>query len=125
MPAPVTICPARRSDLFVAPRGDDGRYVVKDPFNGSYFGLGEEEHWLLAALDGKQTADEICVAFQKQFDEPLSRDEFAEFVELAQSRGFLQPAEPKNDVPAPHPGAHAPRLANHAPRLATQSLLCW
>src|SRR5215471_19303276 len=50
------ILPARRSDLVIRALGEEGRYVVKDPRTSAYFQFGTEEHFLLAHLDGRQTA---------------------------------------------------------------------
>lgn len=93
------------------PLGNDGQCVVKDPCTGAYFQLGEEECFLLSQLDGRRGADAICAAFQECFGEPLSGEDLQAFLELAQSRGFLQPvADDGNWLPPP--GARPRRVAD-------------
>jgi Sulfotransferase domain/Coenzyme PQQ synthesis protein D (PqqD) len=90
MPQLATQLPARRPGLVSSPAGDDGRYLVRNRATGESFQLGEEEHFLLERLDGRQTADEICRDFADRFGEPLAEDELEEFVELSAERGLLQ-----------------------------------
>src|SRR5262245_1224207 len=87
-----------RPDLLLSPlqNGKAGQYAVKDLRTGDSFTLGEQEYFLLARLDGEQTGATLCQAFEEWFGEPLSEAELQEFVEVAQARGFLQPAEPRN-----------------------------
>src|SRR5262249_61148416 len=87
-----------RPDLLLSPlqNGKAGQYAVKDLRTGDSFTLGEQEYFLLARLDGEQTGAALCQAFEEWFGEPLSEAELQEFVELAQARGFLQPAAPRN-----------------------------
>ena len=59
--------PARRADLVVRSLGENERFVVKDPRNGAYYQLGEQEHFLLMQLDGTRTADAVCVNFAERF----------------------------------------------------------
>jgi putative peptide zinc metalloprotease protein len=94
-PAPPTPAhPARRPELVVRPLGARGPYVVKDPTTGAYYHLGEEEHFLLLQLDGRQDAPAICAAFAERFGQPLSDEELQEFLEMAKSRGLLQGERP-------------------------------
>jgi multidrug efflux pump subunit AcrA (membrane-fusion protein) len=116
--------PARRPDLVVRPLGERGQYVVKDPRTGNYFHLGEQEHFLLNALTGGQTDDELRNAFAEQFGEVLSADELAEFLETARAQGFLD----QQEAPVPTPAVSAAALGP-APFLpmpaACQRLLYW
>jgi multidrug resistance efflux pump len=82
--------PARRSDLIIRALGETGRYVAKEPRSGAYYQLGQEEHFLLEQLDGRNNADAICARFAERFGQPLSAAELNEFVEMARGRGFLQ-----------------------------------
>jgi hypothetical protein len=58
MSHPATLLPPRRPELVIGPLGDRGETVVKDPLGGGYYHLGAAEAFLLARLDGRQTADE-------------------------------------------------------------------
>src|SRR5262249_5321753 len=82
--------PCRRPDLVIRPLGDGGRYVIKDPSSGAFFEVGDEEHFLLAQLDGKRAADEIRAAFAERFGAPLTEEDLDEFLKLARTQGFLQ-----------------------------------
>jgi len=97
--------PVRRTDLVISPLGDNGRFVVKDPRTGSYFQLGEQEHFLLLLLDGEHAADTVCRKFEQQFAEPLSGDDLDGFLALARRKRLLrdeqQPDVPS--VPTPRP----------------------
>src|SRR5919199_1592885 len=88
-----TIPPARRPALVVGPPGADGQCVVKDPRAGRYFQLGEQEAFLLAQLDGEQTVEAVCAAFEAEFGEPLSEDDLGDFLEVVREGGLLQSAE--------------------------------
>jgi len=114
--------PARREELLLTPLGEDGRHVVKDPVSGEYFHLGASEIFLLKNLNGRQTPQAVCAAFEEQFDEPLDSDELAEFIELARSRGFLRPAENASRDEHPSAAAVQPMPAR---RRFRQSILYW
>lgn len=88
MSAVATLPPARRSDLLIREVGP-GQYVVKQSAEGSYFRIGPVEHFLLLALDGTRTAEEICTSFEERFGEPLSLEELDEFVELMRKRDLI------------------------------------
>src|ERR1051326_5067123 len=91
MPQLATPLPARSPELVLRPLGDRGPYVVKDPRTGAYFHLGEQEYFLLLGLDGQQSAEAVCRAFEQRFGEPLPEEDLRGFVGLAQEQGFLQP----------------------------------
>lgn len=82
--------PVRRPDLVIRPLGENGRYVVKDPGAGSYFQLGEQEHFLLLLLDGAHGADAVCRKFEEQFAEPLSVDDLDGFIGIARRQRLLR-----------------------------------
>ena len=84
------------------PGGESDRYAVKDLRTGDCYTLGGHEYFLLARLDGGQTAADLCQAFEARFGEELTEDELHEFVELARSRGFVEPVEPST-APAAEP----------------------
>lgn len=87
------LLPQRRDDLVVKATGE-GEYVVKLPTNGSYFQLGEVEHFLLAQLDGQSSPETVCQAFQQRFGEPLTPAEFDEFIAAIKPLGLLRGTEP-------------------------------
>jgi multidrug efflux pump subunit AcrA (membrane-fusion protein) len=92
MPTLNPLLPAHRPELLIRPLGDGGQYVVKDPLTGTYYHLGEAEHFLLTQLDGQQTAEAVRAAFEQRFGEPLSAEDFDDFLELARVQRFLQAA---------------------------------
>ena len=67
-----TQLPSCRPELVIRPLGDKGPYVVKEPRTGTYYHLGEEEHFLLTQLDGRRDAEAICAAFAERFGQPLA-----------------------------------------------------
>src|SRR5262245_1930560 len=89
--------PVRRTDLVIRPLGENGRYVVKDPGTGSYFQIGEQEHFLLLLLDGQHGADAVCRQFEAQFAEPLSTEDLDGFVVLARKRRLVREASESSD----------------------------
>jgi multidrug efflux pump subunit AcrA (membrane-fusion protein) len=121
------IPPARRPDLVLRPTGDKGDHVVKDPATGTYYNLGAQEAFLLEQLDGRQSAADVCAAFEKRFGEPLSEEDLDGFLDLARSRAFLQngrsPAAVVPTTTAPAPAA--PAGPPPAPRRSGQSILYW
>ena len=82
MPGLVTALPSRRPELIVRPLGDCGRYVIKDPYTGSFFHIGEQEYYLLMQLDGARDAEEVCGAFAERFGEPLAHEDLDGFIQL-------------------------------------------
>lgn len=88
--AAVKPLPRRRDELVVRPSGTEGEYVVKVPSSGGYFHIGSAEHFLLDRLDGQQSAESICEAYQKQFAEPLSQADLEEFLVMADRMGMLE-----------------------------------
>src|SRR5262249_15175000 len=110
MPALAAGLPTRRPELVVRQLGDRGRYVVKDPRTGEYFTLGEQEHFLLTQLDGRNSAEGICAAFAEHFGEPLSEQDLDDFVEMARGKDFLQSAEAHDGVARPEQ-SHVCRVA--------------
>jgi multidrug resistance efflux pump len=85
-----TPVPAQRPDLVVRPLGEAGEYVVKDPRSGAYYHLGEEEHFLLNGLTGRQSAEDLRTAFAERFGKPLTEEDLEEFLEMATAQGFVQ-----------------------------------
>src|SRR6266851_4024285 len=67
--------PTRRSKLVVRALGKRGPYVIKDPRNGAYYQLGHEEHFLLSQCNGRRSPEDICIAFQQRFEQPLPRSD--------------------------------------------------
>ena len=64
--------PCRRPEFLLAAVGEPGRYVVKAPSAGAYFQIGEEEHFLLAQMDGTRSAEVLCSAFAGRFGQALA-----------------------------------------------------
>jgi hypothetical protein len=95
-----TELPIRRSDLVIRPFGENGRYVVKDPGSGSYFQIGEQEHFLLLLLDGEHDADTVCRRFELQFAEPLSAEDLDGFLALARKRQLVREAAERELQPS-------------------------
>src|SRR5262245_10842261 len=109
------VFPARRPDLIVRPFGTQGGYVVKNPRTGEYFHLGEEAHFLLAQLDGPQSAVDLDAAFQERFGTSLTDEELHEFFDLLTAQGLGQTGE-----------ARGPQLAGFpSPIPRRQSLVFW
>ncbi len=105
----------RRPELASWSAGDNGRHLVRNRQSGESFQLGEEERFLLAQLDGRRAAEEICAAFAQHFDQPLSEEDLEEFIELATQRGLLQvstadgaTADPGSLEEAAVPGSTSP-----------------
>jgi hypothetical protein len=125
MPEVARLLPPRRTELVVSPLGERGAYVVKDPRAGTYYHLGEEEHFLLTQLDGRHDSGDLRAAFAARFGLPLSEQELDEFLDMARSQGFLQPAsggpEPSE---GPSRGADAPGSPTNAAPFGLR-LLYW
>lgn len=85
-----TQLPTRRAELTAWPAGNNGSYLVRNRLSGDTFQLGEPEHFLLGRLDGRHDAEQVCTAFAERFGQPLSGNDLAEFLALAEERGFLQ-----------------------------------
>jgi multidrug efflux pump subunit AcrA (membrane-fusion protein) len=64
--------------------------VVKDPATGAYYHLGEEEHFLLSQLDGRQDAETVLAAFAERFGQPLTDEDLHEFLTMARERKLLE-----------------------------------
>jgi hypothetical protein len=90
MPDVATRLPCRRPELIARPFGEAGSYLVRNRHTGESFELGQEEHFLLAQLDGTRTAEGVRAAFADQFGEELTEDQLQDFLHLAQARGLLQ-----------------------------------
>ncbi len=84
---------SRRSKLVVRPLGEDGPYVVKNLHTGAYYHLGAEEHFLLTQFDGQHDGETIRSAFALRFGQPLSAEDFQDFLDMAKERGFLEGEE--------------------------------
>lgn len=90
MTAVATLLPSRRAELVCWPGENHGHFLVRNRQTGETFQLGEQEQFLLARLDGRHSVEQIRAAFTERFGQPLSDDELAEFVQLADERGLLQ-----------------------------------
>ena len=86
------IPPRCRSELILRDLGDGAGHVVKDPATRTYFQLGDHEAFLLRQLNGESAPEKICLEFERQFQDPLTLDELRDFIELAESRNFLENA---------------------------------
>ncbi|MCH8043481.1 MAG: hypothetical protein IID44_07160 [Planctomycetes bacterium] len=108
-----SIPPRRRRALLISPLDDEGSCVVKDRRRGSYYRLGPQEHYLLRKLNGRHSTRRIRRRFERRFGEPLSKQDFEQFLSMVDRLGFLRPPEkhpptPKTDpldrteCPTPH-----------------------
>jgi multidrug efflux pump subunit AcrA (membrane-fusion protein) len=93
MSDPATLPWVRRPELVVRPVGDNGQHVVKNPSTGEYFSVGEQEAFLLLALDGHRSAADLCAAFGARFGEPFSEADLQDFLEVACAQGLVQPLD--------------------------------
>lgn len=103
--------PRLRSSL-VLRKSADG-FIAKDPTARTYVRIGEREHFLLTRLE--EPRDGLRREFEKQFSEPISEEDFADFLKLCARRGLLEGSEPAapidddlgdfGDEPEPAPGA--------------------
>jgi putative peptide zinc metalloprotease protein len=93
MSADLSTLPCARLDLVIRPLGENGAFVVKEPHTGSYFHLGEEEHFLLTQLHGERTFETVASAFAEKFGQPLTEADLAEFLKLARTQGLLAPGD--------------------------------
>ncbi len=84
--------PLIRPDLTVQ-KLSDREFVVKLRALRQYFRVGPEEAFLIEELQKPQTRTSLIRAFQKQFQEELTRSDIADFVELAKSRKLLLGAD--------------------------------
>jgi sulfotransferase family protein len=89
MPELAVPLPVRRSELVSWPASSKGTYLVRDRRGGQTFQVGEPERFLLARLDGRHEAEQICSEFAQRFAQPFSNDDLAEFLSLAEDRGLL------------------------------------
>src|SRR3954449_2132613 len=92
--AAIAIPFSRRPELALGTPGDDGQCVVQDLNSGDAFQMGAQETFLLARLDGQQSAFDLCSAFQETFGEPLSEADLEEFLALVQGQGLVQTTGP-------------------------------
>jgi multidrug efflux pump subunit AcrA (membrane-fusion protein) len=76
--------------MVLRPMGSNGQCVVKDPRAGKFFNLGAEESFLFQRLDGRQTVESLCAAFEDEFGELLSPEDLDDFLTLAREQGFLR-----------------------------------
>ena len=81
--------PERRPELVAERIGDDGHYRLTDPALGTSYRIGEQEQFLLAQCDGRQSPEAVCRAFGDRFGEPLSRPELDEFLDLARAEHWF------------------------------------
>lgn len=86
-----TQVPLLRSELIIRDGGGD-QFVIKDPRQGKYFNVGQQEHFLLTQFDGRRSRGEVCLAFEARFGEPLTDKDIQELIDLAKRKGLLQSA---------------------------------
>jgi len=81
--------PVLRHDLAITAAAAKGTRRVHDPLRGATYEIGEEEDFLLARCDGRQTPDEVCRAFGERFGTPLQRAELDDFLSTARAEQWL------------------------------------
>src|SRR5262245_14593009 len=129
-----TPLPCRRPELVARPFAEGG-YLIRNRRAGESFQLGPTEHFLLAGLDGRQTAEGLCAAFAEHFGEPLTPAELEDFLDLARQSGFLQPEGTPaplppggNGFPQDFPARPLPQRPANRPRrrgARRKQLACW
>ena len=83
----------RRADLEFAPLNDAGRtyFVVKDSVSQRCFRFKEQEHFLLAQMDGEKSLDALQKAFEDRFrPERLRFEDLEQFVRQLLATGLVQ-----------------------------------
>ncbi len=80
--------PRIRPDLVIRCTGE-GQYVVKCPADGSYFRMGEVEHFLLTQLDGQKSARSVRKEYEARFGERLGSSDLNEFLDAIKPLGLL------------------------------------
>ena len=117
--------PRHRQDLIIAPHSAAGEFVIKDPVNGAYYHLGPEESLLLRALDGR-SAEVLCRQYEERFAQPLTRQDIADFIELADSMNLLVRDPLASRLAGGQPGAAMPAAPSLTqPPRSEQSILFW
>ncbi len=89
-PVASEIPPSLSDDIRMSKPDQDGVRVVKSERKNRYMRLGPQESFLLSMLDGKTTYGEAAARFESNFCEPISFDEFGEFITLVKREGLLQ-----------------------------------
>ena len=84
--------PRIRPDLVIRCTGE-GEYVVKCPADGSYFRMGDVEHFLLTQLDGEQSSRSVRNAYKERFGERLGKGDLREFLDAVKPLGLLDLTE--------------------------------
>jgi len=78
------ILPALRSDLVIRKQSIAHQHtyiaIVKDPVKKKYFRFEENEHFVMLLLDGKTSADEIAILYNRQFYDNVTGKDIEEFV---------------------------------------------
>ena len=117
-----TSLPARSPELTIRALAA-GRYVVKPPHSAEFLQLGEEEHFLLSQLDGKNDAAGVCARYAVRFGQSLALEDLEEFLELAREQRLLSADLP---TPASSRAAEEEQETLGQPVAATaNSLLYW
>ncbi|GAA5506658.1 hypothetical protein Rcae01_02111 [Novipirellula caenicola] len=89
-PVATEIPPSLSDDIRMSTPDRDGIRVIKNRRKNRYMRLGPQESFLLSMLDGKTTYGEAASRFESNFHEPISLDEFGDFIALAKSEGLLR-----------------------------------
>ncbi len=99
-PVATEIPPSLSDDIRMSMPDSDGIRVVKNQRKNRYMRLGPQEAFLLSSLDGKMTYGEVAVQFETNFHEPISLDEFGDFIALAKSEGLLRRSSSRDSLTA-------------------------
>jgi putative peptide zinc metalloprotease protein len=85
----VVLGPAMRS-------GPDVVHHVKDPATGTYYRVGQREHFIMRRMDGAHTLEDINAEYQQQYGRRLGDDSWRQLFTLLGQRqlldGFTDPA---------------------------------
>jgi hypothetical protein len=90
---PGTGMPLLRRDLAITAAVETGGRRLHDPLRDATYAIGEEEGFLLARCDGRQSPDEVCRAFGERFGSPLSSAELDDFLSQARAEHWLAEEE--------------------------------
>lgn len=96
--------PNFRRDLEIAPRSGKGggfKYVVKDPVSKEIYEFGEEEYFLLSAMNGVTPLTHIAESFQKRFQISLAVEQLEAFARRLRALGLLDLEEAMSPAPLP------------------------
>lgn len=91
VPAAESLCLSSR--LVVRPTDMPGRHVIKDRETNAFFHVGDQECFLLTAMDGQTDGPTLRGRFEERFGEPLSVEDLDGFIELGLKQRLLESSQ--------------------------------